>query len=184
MFPIFRKCSIVTELACNLKQRRVELEFSIDMGKLASCLWERHKNIWSWFMRPLFGIIMFYGAWQNSWLILLLGLLGLSTSWCWFPRPKSVHPWVEKFINVEKRYITPPWTLPKVGSLIGVLAFVIVGLTMFWFQNLKPALLLMFLGGLAKSFWSVKVSGRAGIFAACFGIVWSALSLYLYLKLH
>lgn len=123
---------------------------------------------------------MFYGAWRNSWILLSLGAFGLSTSWFWFPRPQRVQPWVERFIDIERRYITPPWSASKVNSLVGVLTFVIVGLLLFWFHSLKPALILMSVGGLLKSYWSISVAGKAGFIAAAFGVFWALLAVFLY----
>lgn len=134
-------------------------------------------------MRPLFGVVMFYGAWLQSWPVLLLGVLGLATSWCWFPKPVKVHPWVERFIDVEKAYVTPPWTFTKVGALLAVLALMIVSLAAFWHRSLQLGLILMFFGGLAKSVWSLKVAGQAGLFAAAFGVFWALLAAVLFFRL-
>ncbi len=152
------------------------------MNALLAKLWERHKNPWSWFMRPVFGIVMFHGAWLQSWPVLLLGVLGLATSWCWFPKPQVVHPWVERFIEVEKPYVSPPWTPAKVGALLAVLALMIVSLSAFWQRSLKLGLILMFFGGLAKSVWSLKVAGKAGLFAAAFGVFWALLASVLFFQ--
>lgn len=134
-------------------------------------------------MRPLFGIVMFYGAWLQSWPVLLLGVLGLATSWCWFPKPVKVHPWVERFIDVEKAYVTPPWTFTKIGALLAVLALMIVSLAAFWHRSLQLGLILMFFGGLAKSVWSLKVAGKAGLFAAAFGVFWALFAAVLFFRL-
>lgn len=134
-------------------------------------------------MRPLFGVVMFYGAWLQSWPVLLLGVLGLATSWCWFPKPVKVHPWVELFIDVEKAYVTPPWTFTKVGALLAVMALMIVSLAAFWHRSLQLGLILMFFGGLAKSVWSLKVAGLAGLFAAAFGVFWALLAALLFFRL-
>jgi len=122
-------------------------------------------------MRPLFGAVMFYGAWVNSWLLLATGVFSLSTSWFWFPKPKRTHAWVEKFIDVEKRYITPPWELEKVLSLIFVLIFLIIVTISFWYHDARLALVLFIAGALYKAIWSLYVSGKAGIPAAVVGIV-------------
>lgn len=135
-------------------------------------------------MRPLFGIVMFYGAWLQSWPVLLLGVFGLATSWCWFPKPRTVHPWVERFIDVERPYVTPAWTFAKVGALVAVTTLIIVSLAAFWHRSLQLGLILMFFGGLAKSAWSVKVAGKAGLFAAAFGVFWALLAAVLFFQIE
>lgn len=134
-------------------------------------------------MRPTFGFVFFYGAWLNSWIVLLIGLFGLSTSWFWFPKPKKVNPTVERFINIEREYLTPPWTLVKVGGLISVISFILLATLMFWYRWVETALFLMCIGGIAKSFWSIKVAGKSGYIAAGFGCFWIALSIAIYMLL-
>jgi hypothetical protein len=145
-------------------------------------LWNRHKNIWSWVMRPIFGLVMFYGAWLNSWEVLLLGLFGLSTSWFWFPKPKKVNQLVEQFIDIERTFLTPPWTKTKISSLLFVVVFVLFSLFCFWSRSLTAALMLMFFGGLAKSLWSINVAGKSGYIAAAFGAFWAVAALMIYMS--
>ncbi|WP_157471834.1 hypothetical protein [Gilvimarinus agarilyticus] len=144
-------------------------------------LWERHKSIWSWYMRPLFGFVLFYGAWLNDWFVLMVGFIGLSTSWFWFPKPKMISPLVEEFINIERSFLTPPWHKAKVGSLVAVLMFVVISIFIFWYRWLELGLVLMCVGGLAKSFWSFKVAGRSGYIAAFFGFFWAGMSILIYM---
>jgi len=119
---------------------------------------------------------MFYGAWQNNWLLLGLGLIGLSTSWFWFPKPKAVHAWIERFIDVEKRYITPPWELKKVLSIVFVLVFLIIVTVVFWYHDARLALVIFIVGALYKAGWSLCVSRKAGIPAAVIGIISAVLA--------
>lgn len=70
-------------------------------------LWERHKNPVSWVCRPFFGLIIGYGAILQSWLIILVGALGIGTSWFWFPKWKNTPAWAEEFINKELEVLIP-----------------------------------------------------------------------------
>ena len=139
--------------------------------RILRSLWERHKNPISWLMRPLFGAVWFYGAWLNNWPLLLLGIFGISTSWFWFPKPKKTHPWVEKFIDIEKKYITPPWTFLKVLPLIVTFVGLIVITLAFWYHNAKLGLVILIFGSLYKGVWSYIVAKKAGIIALIIGIL-------------
>ncbi len=138
---------------------------------IISNLYERHKNPLSWLMRPLFGAVWFYGAWLNNWTVLIIGILGVSTSWFWFPKPKKNYPWVEKFIDIEMNYITPPWTLKKVIPLIFVFLFLVVVTLAFGYRNVRLGLIIFILGALYKSIWSLIVAKQSGIPAAIIGIL-------------
>ena len=153
---------------------------------LFSVLWERHKNPWSWLMRPLFGATLLYGAWMNSLLVVSISLFGLATSWFWFPKPRNTYPWVERFIDTEKDYLTPPWTLQKVLGLGLTALFLIATTLIFWTHQLAWGLLLYAGGSLFKSIWSLFAAKRAGIPAAIIGLI-SALGsglIYAWLKFY
>ncbi len=146
-------------------------------------LWERHKNPFSWLLRPVFGFLMFYGAWINSWPTIGFCVFGLATSWCWFPKPSKPHAWVERFIDVEREYLTPPWTFNKVSGLVVVLVFLLLALSAFWFHMASLGLWLFLAGSLLKAVWSIKVAKLAGIPAAAIGVISALICgvlLYLY----
>ena len=79
-------------------------------------LWERHKNPISWVCRPFFGLIIAYGAILHSWILILIGVIGIGTSWFWFPKWKQTPEWAEDFINKELETLTPenPWDAKRV----------------------------------------------------------------------
>lgn len=138
---------------------------------LFDTLWERHKNPLSWFVRPFFGAFWFYGAYINSWVFLGLGVFGTATSWFWFPKPEKTHEWVERFIDIEKKYITPPWDFKKVVSLLLVFSFLIAITVVFWYHDVKLGLVIFIFGALLKAVWSVIVARKYGIPAAIIGII-------------
>lgn len=139
-------------------------------------LWERHKNPWSWLVRPPFGALYLYGAWRQSLALLLLATLALSTSWFWFPRPKRVSPNIDRFIEIERRFVTPPYTFEKLAGALLVLLFLIGVTGALWRGSIALGLWVFAGGALFKSIWSVAVAGRAGYPAAWIGLVSALLS--------
>jgi hypothetical protein len=119
---------------------------------------------------------MFYGAWRHSLLMLTAGLLGVATSWFWFPKPARIHHWVQRFIDVEREYVSPPWNAAKVIGLVAVLAFVTVVTVALWRHDARLGLSVFILGALAKSVWSLAVAKWAGIPAAVIGILSAAVA--------
>jgi len=94
-------------------------------------LWERHKNPVSWVCRPFFGLVVGYGAILQSWPVIVIGVLGIGTSWFWFPKLKNTPTWAEEVINKEFEVLTPHnrWdlrrvVLPSVGLPVGLAALV------------------------------------------------------------
>jgi len=133
-------------------------------------LYERHKNPLSWLVRPPLGAIMPYGAWRHSWLLLSFGFVGAATSWFWFPKPKKTRLWVDRFIDVEREFLTPPWTASKVLGLFCVAVFLVVVTYALWRHDAVLGLSVFAFGALCKAVWSVIVAKDAGIPAAVIGV--------------
>lgn len=127
-------------------------------------------------MRPPFGALYLYGAWRQSPALLLLATLALSTSWFWFPRPKRVFPHIERFIDIERRFVTPPYTFEKLAGALLVLLFLIGVTWALWRGSIVFGLWVFTGGALFKSVWSIAVAGRAGYPAALIGLVSALLS--------
>ena len=70
-----------------------------------SWAWERHHNILSWNIRPLFLVPFCYFAYKRSIWGIVLTLIALATSMFWFPRPESVSPQVKEFLEAEIEWI-------------------------------------------------------------------------------
>src|SRR3712207_9489564 len=64
-------------------------------GQLLSWAWERHANVLSWYIRPLFALPLAYFSYRRRVSGIVLTLLALATSIAWFPRPDPVQPMVE-----------------------------------------------------------------------------------------
>ena len=75
--------------------------------RIFSRLWERHKNPASWVCRPFFGLLIGYGAILHNWMLIAIGIIGVGTSWFWFPKPGRTPPWAEVFIDKEYEVLTP-----------------------------------------------------------------------------
>lgn len=83
----------------------------------------RHHNILSWYIRPLFIILIILGALKKSYAIIFVTIFCLFTSMFWFPEPKKVNESVIKFLDFEKNYLTNGWTVDKIFVLLAILLF-------------------------------------------------------------
>jgi len=126
-------------------------------------LWERHKNPMSWVCRPFFGLVIGYGAILQSWTIILIGVLGIGTSWFWFPKLKNTPVWAEEFINKEFEVLTPNsrWDLrrvmlPSIGLPLGLAG--LAGLL--WYLSYPwnwSGILILVVVTLLKIVWSARL---------------------------
>ena len=83
----------------------------------------RHRNILSWYIRPLFIIPIVLGAFKKSYTMIFASIFCLFTSMFWFSEPAKVDENVIEFLKFEKVYLTTSWTADKVFVVVAVILF-------------------------------------------------------------
>jgi hypothetical protein len=105
-------------------------------GEFVAWAWERHHNVLSWYIRPLFLLPFCYFAYKRSLWGIVLTLLALATSMFWFPAPEHSSPAENEMLASEREYLTASWTLWKVLiALLVPLGFAALALA-FWRRSL------------------------------------------------
>ena len=124
--------------------------------------WERHHNVLSWYIRPLFFLPFCYFAYKRSLSGMILTLVALATSMFWFPAPERSDPMTLEFLAVEKEYLTGDWTMAKVLlALLVPISFAALGLV-FWKRSIVYGLVLMNAIVLIKLVWSFYFGDESG----------------------
>lgn len=80
-------------------------------NELASWSWERHHNILSWYIRPLFFLPFCFFAYRRSWKGIAVTLLALATPLAWFPAPETPDPAVMQMLRTETDYLFGEWNV-------------------------------------------------------------------------
>jgi hypothetical protein len=124
--------------------------------------WERHHNVLSWYIRPLFFLPFCYFAYKRSFSGMMLTLVALATSIFWFPAPERTDPQVLEFLAVEREYLSGDWTMAKVLlALLVPISFAALGLV-FWKRSIVYGLVLMNAIVLVKLAWSFYFGDESG----------------------
>lgn len=132
-----------------------------------SWAFQRHHNILSWYIRPLFLIPFCYFAYKRSWAGISATIFLLATSMFWFPKPEVVSPQEVQFLQMEVDYLTGDWGLGKIlMALLIPVSFAILGAA-FWKRNLLLGLSVIILMAVIKMIWSIAFGGESGV--AVFG---------------
>ncbi|HEV2743352.1 MAG TPA: hypothetical protein VGV91_09370 [Rubrobacter sp.] len=158
-------------------------------GEFIAWAWERHHNVLSWYIRPLFLLPFCFFAYRRSLLGMTLTLLALATSIFWFPAPAEASPAVNEMLAAEREYLTADWTLWKVLiALLVPASFAALGLT-FWRRSLVWGLAVINAAILIKVGWTFVFGTEAGAMAhlpaAVLGLVaCNALVLYVMRRLR
>jgi hypothetical protein len=151
--------------------------------------WDRHHNILSWYVRPLFFLPFCFFAYRRSLLGIVITLLALATSMFWFPAPEHTGPAVNEMLASEREYLTANWTAWKIlVALVVPLTFGALGLA-FWRRSLIWGLAVVNAAILFKIAWTFLFSTGAGAMshlpAAVLGlVVCDALILYVIRRMH
>ena len=124
--------------------------------------WQRHHNVLSWYIRPLFLIPYAWFAHRRSIVGIAVTLVALATSMFWFPAPAHVEPWVEEFLAAESAYLTSPWTPAKAIGTLSVPVFLGSLAVAFWRRSWRWGIAVLVAGALGKLAWSVLEAGPAG----------------------
>ncbi|HHZ12290.1 MAG TPA: hypothetical protein GX394_00040 [Clostridiales bacterium] len=124
---------------------------------------ERHHNILSWYIRPLFIIPIVIFAFKKSFTGVFASVFALFTSMFWFPVPATKNPQVIEFLAFEMDYLKDTWTVPKIVISLAVPLFFFMLLTAAWKRNWKWLLGVIIGAAVLKFVWSIAFSGEAGM---------------------
>jgi hypothetical protein len=124
---------------------------------------QRHHNILSWYIRPLFIIPMVIFAFKKSYTGIFASIFALFTSMFWFSAPAESSPQVLEFLAFEMEYLKSAWTAPKIIMSLAVPLFFYMLLTAAWKRNWKWLLGVIIGAAVLKFIWSVAFSGEASM---------------------
>ena len=95
------------------------------LTEVAAWAWDRHHNVLSWYIRPLFLLPFCFFAYRRNVAGIVVTLVALVTSMAWFPAPAQPDPAVVQMLEVERDYLLGEWTLGKI--VIALLVPVVFG---------------------------------------------------------
>lgn len=150
-----------------------------------SWAFERHQNLLSWYIRPLFLIPFCYFAYKRSWAGISITVFLLATSMFWFPKPEVISPETAQFLQMEIDYLTGDWNPAKILiTLLVPFSLIILGAA-FWKRNLLIGISVIVLIAVGKVTWSVVFGGESGtsiIAPASLGLIICVVLIYFGLK--
>jgi hypothetical protein len=124
--------------------------------------WQRHHNILSWYIRPLFLLPVAWFAYRRSAAGIAVTLLALVTSMFWFPAPASVDPRVEEFLAFEQQWLGGDWTAAKVLLTLLVPVALAAYCLAFWRRSLPWGLAVFNVMAVGKVVWGVAAGSGTG----------------------
>jgi hypothetical protein len=130
--------------------------------EFAAWAWDRHHNVLSWYIRPLFLLPFCYFAYKRSLWGITLTVVALATSMFWFPAPERVEAGAAAFLAMEREYLTSDWSLWKVLLALIVPASFAALAVAFWKRSLLWGLGVINAMVLVKVVWSFYFGEASG----------------------
>lgn len=123
----------------------------------------RHHNLLSWYIRPLFIIPILYFSYKKSWTGIMASIFGLFTSMFWFPAPIETSSAVIGFLSFEMDYLKGTWTLEKILLSLSVPLIFITLIAAAWQQSWKIILIAIVSAAILKVIWSAVFADPEGL---------------------
>jgi hypothetical protein len=124
---------------------------------------DRHHNVLSWYIRPLFIVPIVYFAFKKSWTGIMASIFCLFTSMFWFPAPESVSDKVVGFLNFEQEYLKGSWDISKIIVQLAVPAFFAALIYTAWHRSIKALIGVIIASAVLKVVWSALFAGADGL---------------------
>jgi len=125
-------------------------------------VYNRHHNLISWYIRPLFLIPFCFFSYKRSFSGIGFTLLALFTSMFWFPAPDSVNEKVNEFLTMEMNYLHGSWDMKRILFTITIPVTLFLLAFALWKRELKAGLLVVVFMALIKIIWSILEGGESG----------------------
>ncbi|MBL1409949.1 hypothetical protein [Sphingobacterium faecale] len=144
----------------------------MDFNELLEWAFQRHLNPLSWYIRPIFLILLCYVAYKRRLFWILILFLVMMSSMVWFPSPKEINPQMQKILELEKELLAHPKS--AIATISFMLLFVIAILIAFWHHSLKWGLLIVnvtLIGKVVLTLFLTGENGWAPIGNTLFGLI-------------
>ena len=134
-------------------------------------VWERHHNILSWYVRPIFVIPYCYFAYKRNLKLLILTLVLFPTTLFWFPAPETVSQNVLQYLEWERDFMLHGSVAQKLLLLFLVIGFLWILALAFWRRSWLFGVAILNAGTGLKIVWSIFFGGTVGYAAILPSIV-------------
>lgn len=132
----------------------------MDFHPVLDWAFERHLNPLSWYIRPLFLMILTYFAYKRSWKGIVITFTLMMSSMVWFPAPEKMDPQMQSVLEYEKMLLSNPVT--ALITLAFMMVFVIAIGMAFWTHSLKMGLVIINITLIGKVVLSLLLTGENG----------------------
>jgi hypothetical protein len=132
----------------------------MEVDGLLEWAFQRHLNPLSWYIRPIFLIVLVFTAYKRSWKGVILTFSLMMSSMIWFPAPETIDPQMQSVLEYEKMLLSNP--ISAIFTLTLMMVFVALILMAFWKHSLKLGLIILNVTLIGKVILSLLFTGENG----------------------
>ncbi|MCF6409506.1 hypothetical protein [Pseudalkalibacillus salsuginis] len=132
----------------------------MDFQEMLNWAFERHLNPLSWYIRPVFLIILVYFAYIRRMKGVILTFVLMMSSMFWFPAPEKINPQMEKVLEYEQMLLSNPVTFAL--TIAFMMVFVVSILIAFWKKSIKLGLVILNVTLIGKVLLALLFTGEDG----------------------
>ncbi|MCY7765777.1 MULTISPECIES: hypothetical protein [Bacillus] len=132
----------------------------------------RHLNPLSWYIRPLFLLVLVYAAYKRSWNGLIITFVLMMSSMVWFPEPKRIYLQMQKVLEFEQMLLSSP--VSAVLTIVFMMVLIGFILAAFWKRSVVLGVILLnvtLAGKVALSLFFTGENGWAPLGNTIFGLM-------------
>lgn len=133
---------------------------SVDFQEMVHWAFERHLNPLSWYIRPIFMILLAYMAYKRSWKGIIITSILMMSSMVWFPAPDQIDPQMYEVLKYEKQLFSHP--LSGTLAVLALLASIVLLCFVFWKRSLKLGWIVCNVVLIGKLVLSLVFTGKNG----------------------
>jgi hypothetical protein len=123
---------------------------------------DRHANVLSWYIRPLFLLPLAWFAYHRSGWGIAGTLVAFATSIFWFPAPAVPDPQIVEFLDFERDWLTGNWDGQQIlMSLLSPLSLGAFCLA-FWKRSVAWGLVILNVMAVGKLLWGIVAGDGTG----------------------
>ncbi|MED0798118.1 hypothetical protein P4T18_11660 [Bacillus inaquosorum] len=128
--------------------------------RLLDWAFRRHLNPLSWYIRPLFLLVLVYAAYKRSWKGIIITFVLMMSSMVWFPEPKKIYLQMQKVLEFEQMLLSSP--ISAVLTIVFMIVLIDFILAAFWKRSLVLGVILLNVTLAGKVALSLLFTGESG----------------------
>ncbi|MED4207455.1 hypothetical protein [Neobacillus mesonae] len=132
----------------------------MEFQEILDWAFHRHLNPLSWYIRPVFLIVIVYFAYKRSMKAVIITFGLMMSSMVWFPAPETINPQMQAVLEYERILLSNP--ISAVFTIAIMMVFVVLILVSFWKHSLMFGLIILNVTLIGKVILSLLFTGENG----------------------